>query len=260
MDSSERYPHMFPCLFHAAGCNSEFPGKNEWKRHVNTIHVREEAWVCAEASCGTMSIISQPATEEEDSDQEEERRNNNNKNNNKDSLPLKGRIFNRKDLYISHILRAHKHLLPATTHHHPPPSRKCQANSQEALARTARHRRVKLPTQISCPLPACQDSFGGDAAWDAFLEHAADHLKKSLQSRDAVAALVRSWLSAGPLVAFAVKAGFLARNREGEWELVNGSASPVDRHPSPVERSQNGRLAYDCEPDWGGLAAGRAMR
>ncbi|KAM4061838.1 ankyrin repeats (many copies) domain-containing protein [Hirsutella rhossiliensis] len=84
---------LFPCLFRAAGCRSTFRGKNKWKKHVNALHVCENVWVCAEGNCTLLAIVSyQQASSEV-------------------PFPSGGRVFIRKDLYISHIDRSHKYLV-----------------------------------------------------------------------------------------------------------------------------------------------------
>ncbi|KAK8213263.1 hypothetical protein M8818_002561 [Zalaria obscura] len=63
----------FPCPLAPYGCTSSFGTKNEWKRHVNTQHLRLDLWRC---------------------DQCPERDNGPNE-------------FNRKDLFVQHLRRMH---------------------------------------------------------------------------------------------------------------------------------------------------------
>ncbi|KAM4063920.1 hypothetical protein HRG_007010 [Hirsutella rhossiliensis] len=195
----EKSKEVYPCLFQAVGCSGGFPGKNEWKRHVNTIHVRWEAWVCAEGDCASLAIswdrgmtFGEP------------------------SFPRKGRVFNRKDLYIMHLGRRHRHLLPPR----PPADKKLIAADQERVAAQACHRRIQLPRDtkdMTCSVMGCNETFGGSSAWDSFLEHVADHLKKALECSRGPAAM-GSWIDSS-LKRFGVSAGFLYEDEGGQWKL-----------------------------------------
>ncbi|KJZ79576.1 hypothetical protein HIM_01045 [Hirsutella minnesotensis 3608] len=224
-DNAERLSQLFPCLFHAAGCASGFPGKNEWKRHINTIHIVEEAWICDEGSCASQVIVSHQQI-----------------NPGERPFPCRGRVFNRKDLYISHVDRTHVHLLPEK----PKANRKLPSPEQERVAANACYRRVKLPTEMTCSYEGCSESFRGGMAWDSFLEHVADHLKKSsdilLGSPDSLS-LPKSWDDA-PLMQWGVKAGFLREAGDCRLKLQEAVSNPRSRRCKG-----SGKRTYDEELD-----------
>ncbi|EQL01834.1 hypothetical protein G6O67_004314 [Ophiocordyceps sinensis] len=197
----ERDKEAYPCLFQAAGCGKGFPGKNEWKRHVNTIHIRWEAWVCAEGDCASLEIgwdedmtLGLP------------------------TFPCKGRVFNRKDLYMMHLGRRHGHVRPLGAR----ADKKSLSADQERVAARACHGRIRLPRDMSvmtCSVMGCDESFGGSSVWDSFLEHVADHLKRAVESwQGAVTLGMGSWID-GSLTSFGVAAGFLYGDGAGGWKL-----------------------------------------
>lgn len=193
----------FPCLFQTAGCHRGFPGKNEWKRHVNTIHIRWMAWVCAKGECASLAIERREQTTL-----------------GKPSFPRQGKVFNRKDLYISHLDRRHGHLLPKK----PRASRKQPSADQERVAAEACHGRIELPDDmgaLACPVACCGEAFGGGSAWDCFLEHVADHVKKALASSPRGAAVATEGWIDGSLTRFGVAAGFLREAGAGRWRLCD---------------------------------------
>ena len=63
----------FPCTFATYGCPSTFTSKNEWKRHVQTQHMRLGFWRCDQCP----------------------------------DVHCKPNDFNRKDLFIQHVRRMH---------------------------------------------------------------------------------------------------------------------------------------------------------
>ncbi|KJZ75128.1 hypothetical protein HIM_05614 [Hirsutella minnesotensis 3608] len=193
----DEFGRIFPCLFRAAGCHSKFSGKNEWKRHVNTLHVCENVWVCTEGNCGLLPIVSNQQASSEV------------------PFPFTGRVFSRKDLYLSHLNRKHELLLPEnlTT------SRKLPSPELEKIAKKAWHRRIKLPTEMACCVKGCPDLFRGSSTWDNFLEHVADHLKRSNESQTGIVG-IDIWEDA-PLMRWGVAAGFLQEVEASGWKLRN---------------------------------------
>ncbi|KJZ70191.1 hypothetical protein HIM_10414 [Hirsutella minnesotensis 3608] len=222
--NADKFSQLFPCLFHAAGCVSGFPGKNEWKRHINTIHIVEEAWICAEGSCATQVIVSHQQTTPGER-----------------PFPCRGRVFNRKDLYISHVGRTHVYLLPEK----PKANRKLPSPEQERVATNACHRRVKLPTEKTCSHEGCSESFRGSMAWDSFLEHVADHLKRSseIPGSPNPLSLQQPWDDA-PLMRWGVKAGFLREAGDCQLRLQEAVSNPKSSW-----RKESGKRRYDEELD-----------
>lgn len=195
----DKLADLFPCLLQAAGCESRFSGKNEWKRHVNTLHVCEELWVCTEASCELHTIVTHQRQTP-----------------NGVLIPRRGRIFCRKDLYMAHLDRKHSHLLPGKL----ATSRKFPWPGLERIAKKAWHRRVRLPTEMACCVKGCPATFSGRSAWDDFLEHTADHFKKSHESPTGVVD-VDPWNNTS-LMRWGVTAGFMHEAEGGgAWELRN---------------------------------------
>ena len=41
----------FPCLLQRYGCESLFGTKNDWKRHIATIHMKVDSWICKIPDC-----------------------------------------------------------------------------------------------------------------------------------------------------------------------------------------------------------------
>jgi hypothetical protein len=70
----------FPCPLATYGCNSTFASKNEWKRHVNTQHIKLGFWRCD---------ICPPTTDPND------------------NQTFYYNDFNRKDLFTQHLRRMH---------------------------------------------------------------------------------------------------------------------------------------------------------
>lgn len=99
---------MYPCTFHRFGCNSEFPNKNEWKRHVACQHLQLGYYRCdlgdcnpdAKAKSGRLgrrgssnNSKSQHGCHEGDSGHE--------------TVKVYYNDFNRKDLFTQHCRRMH---------------------------------------------------------------------------------------------------------------------------------------------------------
>jgi len=72
---TDKFEHdrAFPCIMLPYGCHSTFSSKNEWKRHVNTQHMRLHFWRC--------DLCSTPGAKPND--------------------------FSRKDLLMQHVRRMH---------------------------------------------------------------------------------------------------------------------------------------------------------
>ncbi|KAK1828293.1 hypothetical protein QBC39DRAFT_359618, partial [Podospora conica] len=180
----KKHTRPFKCVFHFAGCPSQFAAKNEWKRHVATQHLLLNYWICQEAECmrlvngpspiATNSLSSRTAgsgrtaasTAHHHGHQDEE------------NLP-NGNIFNRKDLYTQHLRRMH---MPAE-YKKEGSGKKTNTTgttSQQQHAWDARLRalqdaavrtRCALPEAMTCPAPGCDETFTGATAWDLRMEH-----------------------------------------------------------------------------------------
>lgn len=136
----------FPCPFATYGCASMFGSKNEWKRHVNTQHIRFGFWRCDQCPNGDR----------------------------------KPNDFNRKDLFTQHVRRMH----PATAEAKKASKSKSSARStkgdpdEEALVETARrcYRHLRsAPAKSNCLF--CTQTFQGHGSWEERLEHVGRHME-----------------------------------------------------------------------------------
>ena len=149
LSSSNR---AFPCPFAIYGCGSTFGSKNEWKRHVNTQHMRTRYWRCDQCDQG-------------------ERKPND---------------FNRKDLFIQHVRRMHpleteKASKTKTTG---PRSGKNDPEERELASIANRcFRSIRSPPEASGCL-FCDASFNGSGTWDERLEHIGKHMEGAKKEHD----------------------------------------------------------------------------
>lgn len=143
----------FPCPLAIYGCPSSFASKNEWKRHVNTQHMRLGFWRCDQ--CIT------PHNEWKPND------------------------FNRKDLFTQHVRRMHlavRHT-PATHSKKPSKHPKDKADDEalkEAAARCYVH--LRSPPE-KCRCLFCDEQFFGKGAWDKRMEHIGGHMESFKRDR-----------------------------------------------------------------------------
>ncbi|KAH8839925.1 hypothetical protein MCOR27_010684 [Pyricularia oryzae] len=47
----KQHTRPFVCIFAFAGCDANFPSKNEWKRHVLSQHLLLHYWICTQDTC-----------------------------------------------------------------------------------------------------------------------------------------------------------------------------------------------------------------
>ncbi|CAK3960340.1 Hypothetical predicted protein [Lecanosticta acicola] len=155
-DANDQKPfgnnRAFPCPFAVYSCSSSFGTKNEWKRHVNTQHLRLTFWRCDQ--CRSQ----------------------------------KPNDFNRKDLFIQHVRRMHS---PGNESNFPSKPRRRSSPSvarpatrsgsnaddqvfQEAAKRC--NRALRSPPERSCCL-FCDEKFRGKGTWDDRMEHIGRHLE-----------------------------------------------------------------------------------
>ncbi|KAK3722234.1 hypothetical protein LTR37_002667 [Vermiconidia calcicola] len=144
----------FPCLFATYGCGSGFGSKNEWKRHVNTQHMRTGYWHCDRCDGGDR----------------------------------KPNDFNRKDLFMQHVRRMHplQTAETKTTKTKPKGSRSPKKEYEDceltAIA-TSCYRTIRSPPEESgCHF--CDMRFRGPSTWDERLEHMGRHLECAKKEQD----------------------------------------------------------------------------
>lgn len=169
--AKEAAKRAFTCDLAPYGCASTFASKNEWKRHINTQHMRWGYWRCDQC----------------------------------DSSKAKPNDFNRKDLYIQHVRRMH----PTATAHMAAGNRRLVARrSSGAAVRTSEdgrrrqqqeahdddddeaalnaaatrcyHIQRQPPASTGCPF--CPETF---EVWDDRLEHIGRHMEVTKKQGDA---------------------------------------------------------------------------
>ena len=180
----------FPCPFAIYGCLSVFGSKNEWKRHVNTQHMRTGYWRCDQC------------------DQSERKPND----------------FNRKDLFIQHVRRMHpqtngKTAKPRTNG---PRSAKNDPEEQE-MAEVAHRcfRRIRCPPEKSGCL-FCDAKFNGPSTWDERLEHIGKHMEATKKDNEEPVD-PKDWQEDSALHDWLAREGIIARAGKG-WALAEGRA------------------------------------
>ena len=141
----------FVCPLTNYGCSSVQSSKNEWKRHIQTQHMRLGYWQCDE--CDSTSA----------------------------------RKFNRKDLFIQHVRRMHAELL-APGHPQPSSPANGQYSTASSVRDTAAEEQILGPLSNRCyhhvrspPSESgclfCPDKFSGPGSWDNRLEHVGRHME-----------------------------------------------------------------------------------
>ena len=222
-DGEEHKRHIFPCVFRFAGCDGVFKAKNEWKRHVSSMHLLERYWICHDSETPSSS---QSQSQKSHAHQQHEN------------------FFNRKDLFTQHLRRMHcpaalkpyldnatsisaicslassrcktnnktmgktksskrgSQTLPNLPPHLRPVMEEWIAYVQERWERCQRVR--KLPSTFRCPVPGCCSEPNGknspgsteigtptifhdtpkNTAWNQRMEHIAKHLMRFAQLED----------------------------------------------------------------------------
>ena len=181
----------FPCPFAIYGCGSTFGSKNEWKRHVNTQHMKLGFWRCDQCN-------------------QSERKPND---------------FNRKDLFIQHVRRMHPldETKPAKTAKTASPrSAKKDPEEQEMAATAARcFRHIRSPPEQSSCL-FCEVQFNGASTWDERLEHIGRHMETAKkESEEPIDP--QEWQQDVTLEEWLAQEGIIARSGK-HWVLADGRA------------------------------------
>lgn len=201
----------FTCIFQPAGCLATFTTKNEWKRHINALHLQEIYYLCRHSTCPeTGNDGSKVTCLEED--------------------PESGRVFNRRDLYDSHIRRLH-----FSRQNKPVPMGAEWKKVIKRFRESALRKRCQLPALMQCPAEGCTREFTGVKAWDERTEHIARHLEHAIGGDEPPVVF-------GPVTdrlfwtwAASSEARIVQPAATGGWELCLGNA---DR-PSSRSRSRS---------------------
>ncbi|GAB7342704.1 hypothetical protein MBLNU457_g0856t1 [Dothideomycetes sp. NU457] len=180
----------FPCPLAPYGCTSVFGSKNEWKRHVNTQHLRLDMWRCDQCS-------------------DRETRPND---------------FNRKDLFIQHLRRMHHRPseIPTSSNSKTSKSRSLSNDDADPAVHDAEQRchiRLRRPPVHSCCL-FCPAEFNGHGSWEERMEHIGRHLEQDKkEGREAPPTTewrhdetVQSWLEVEGLI---IRSG-------SDWHIADG--------------------------------------
>lgn len=186
-----------PCPLAPYGCRSSFISKNEWKRHINTQHLRLEAWICDQCP----------------------------KRDNK-------RDFNRKDLFIQHLKRMHPVSCPApgtkaqfgklksTQKKSDKGSKASRVDDLDPILLQAEqrcHKTLREPP-LSSACIFCSTVFNGRGSWDARVEHVAKHMdqykKEGSEVPDPTA-----WRPDGDLERWLISEGVITKLRQ-RWSVL----------------------------------------
>ncbi len=188
-DSQSDNRRRFPCPLALYGCTSDFTSKNEWKRHINTQHIKLGYWRCD---------LCPPTTDPNDGN------------------ALYYNEFNRKDLFTQHLRRMHaapKDSSSDSSAEYPVN----EDNLAEHQTRCFLALRT-APQQSSCLF--CEQRFEGPTSWEDRVEHVGRHLEKDRSSiRDMLD--VASWNVDFGLEQYLLEEGLIAKEK-GVWKIGNG--------------------------------------
>ena len=185
------HTRVFPCPLAPYGCPSSQGSKNEWKRHMNTQHMRPGVWRCDQCDSS----------------------------NNKD--------FNRKDLFSQHVKRMHAELLSPSEHQHSSTKKTTRNKSsaspnhdmvtdEEVLAAMAQRcyqQTRATPAESGCLF--CDDKFSGKDTWDQRMEHVGKHLEMANKPGSAESTNTATWRVDKGVENWMLKEGILVRRGNG---------------------------------------------
>ncbi|KAL4996782.1 hypothetical protein BDV10DRAFT_107473 [Aspergillus recurvatus] len=199
----------FECCFARYGCESTFPSKNEWKRHVSSQHIQPGFYRCDVGRCSLNNCSpspTEPPTPTSSSSQTPPT-----------PLILLVNDFNRKDLFIQHQRRMHSPW--STNSSTPKSSRKPSSASQsekdsfeaslEAVVKRCWRQLREPPTLSHCGF--CDMEFRGVNAWKERMEHVARHYEKRDPGPENEDLPLRKWAEENGVVSCV----------NGEWRLVS---------------------------------------
>ncbi|PSK55721.1 hypothetical protein B9Z65_4599 [Elsinoe australis] len=192
----------FPCPLAPYGCTSSFGSKNEWKRHVNTQHLRLDLWRCDQ--CGD-----------------------------RDTRP---NDFNRKDLFIQHLRRMHHKPGQGCGHGHSGSISSEMGSRATSRARSLApgesddpaiaaaeqrcHIRLRQPPAKSCCL-FCDATFEGPGSWEERMEHVGRHLEQD-KKEGREAPVTEAWRVDLGFEQWCEAEGLIVRQGDGGWGVGEG--------------------------------------
>ncbi|KAL1880827.1 hypothetical protein Plec18167_003362 [Paecilomyces lecythidis] len=180
---------IFACSFAHYGCESAFPSKNEWKRHITSQHLQLGFYRCDVGDCKPSISKNNRYTMNNDGDRAYN-------------------DFNRKDLFTQHQRRMHAPWLVETGLK---PS-KLEENAFEASLDAVRsrcwHEKRKPPQQSQCGF--CGKEFSGPRSWDERMEHVGKHFEKGENNNEREDPELRMW---------ALQEGIICPAGDNKWVL-----------------------------------------
>lgn len=157
--SANRRAKVFICSFKRYGCDSTFGSKNEWKRHINSQHIKKSFWRCDLGNCNVSQQQRHPRVPND---------------------------FNRKDLFMQHVRRMHAPWGRAAA---PSSRKKDQFEKQIILVTNRCHVRLRNPPPKSrCGF--CSSTFTN---WEMRLEHVGRHYEQGAPGEEAEDPDLRDW-------------------------------------------------------------------
>ena len=199
-EAMSKKDRTFPCTFHHFGCTSEFPNKNEWKRHVAYQHLQLGYFRCDLDGCDPDNSVSRSNARRTSSAKSKAEQ-----NDDLDEIVKVYNDFNRKDLFTQHCRRMHGPSRNPSLCSNPPtkrgtlqPTKEDEAAFEKMLENIRKrcwHVRRKAPERSSCGF--CLRIFEAEQyqnessncsqkdemspeekAWEARMEHLGRHYEK----------------------------------------------------------------------------------
>lgn len=204
----------FRCIFSDDyACPQTFGSKNEWKRHINCLHLRLHFWRCHFGPCG--------ASGPQQQQQQQPSR--------PDGRP---KDFNRKDLFTQHLRRMHcsdeikndQDRLAAWSKELPDKQKACYIDNRAA------------PNWGLCGF--CSKPFEGEGSWDDCLEHIGKHFEQLeyLSQPLRVDERLQDWMA---------QEGLLKWNGRSGWELTFEGKQRRPRPKADDESDQDAEAEDD---------------
>lgn len=170
----------FPCPFAAYGCPATFGSKNEWKRHINTQHMRLGYWRC--------DLCDQ----------------------------VRPNDFNRKDLFIQHMRRMHSSENKKSADSKPAAKNDPEEQALAAAANRCWRHIHSPPEHSSCLF--CDVKFNGVGTWDERLEHIGRHMELIVKEGEVVD--TTKWEKDLALEEWLVREEILVGSKDGGYTLA----------------------------------------
>ncbi|KAL8712459.1 MAG: hypothetical protein Q9220_003307 [cf. Caloplaca sp. 1 TL-2023] len=246
----------FTCSFRIYGCNSTFGSKNEWKRHVSSIHLCLGRYRCdfghPDTPTTTIPSPSNPSTSRSRSS------NNNNSSsttpNTDNNSNHQGCDYrsNRKDLFTQHLHRMHR---PAASA--PRAQRETFELSLDDIRKRCWKHERDPPPRSTCGF--CSAAANGTAtnqslvthfsSWDDRMEHVGRHLEKGDPGPEDEDLELRDWMVREGLLTV-VKGGFRIDGAGGKRRgRGSGSGSSAAGTVGWVNGRSDGVAMEDGEED-----------